>query len=142
MYESYSHQALPEKSYRELLGTAICVFNSNNGFIIENILNHDKANSYTWYDLTDKMSGELQPVVKETITRVSKNTKIAQLFGELIGKRNRIIHSFQITDDKSNQILATKDNKNNQFHITKDYLLDFIKENDNLSQLLHDFRGH
>ena len=38
MYEKYSRQALPEKDYRELLGTAICVFNSNNAFVIENII--------------------------------------------------------------------------------------------------------
>ncbi len=35
MYESYSKQALPSKEYRELLGTALCVFNSNNNFVIE-----------------------------------------------------------------------------------------------------------
>ena len=28
MYESYTRQALPSKKYRELIGTAICVFNS------------------------------------------------------------------------------------------------------------------
>ena len=27
MYESYTRQALPSKKYRELIGTAICVFN-------------------------------------------------------------------------------------------------------------------
>lgn len=38
MYEHYSRQCLPSKKYRELLGSAVCVFNSNNSFIIENIL--------------------------------------------------------------------------------------------------------
>ena len=38
MYESYTRQSLPTKQYRELLGSAICVFNSNNAFIIENIV--------------------------------------------------------------------------------------------------------
>jgi len=41
MYEEYSKQALPSKKYRELLGSALCVFNSNNAFIIENILRVD-----------------------------------------------------------------------------------------------------
>lgn len=41
MYESYSRQALPRAKYRGLLGSAICVFNSNNDFIVENILNYD-----------------------------------------------------------------------------------------------------
>ena len=37
MYEPYTRQSLPSKEYRELLGSALCVFSSNNGFIIENI---------------------------------------------------------------------------------------------------------
>lgn len=44
MYEEYSKQALPSKKYRELLGSALCVFNSNNSFIIENILRVDSKN--------------------------------------------------------------------------------------------------
>ena len=39
MYENYTRQALPPKEYRELLGSAIFVFNSNNAFILENIGN-------------------------------------------------------------------------------------------------------
>lgn len=48
----YSRQSLPSKQYRLLLGTALSVFSSNNGFIIENILNTDS--SYSWYELIDK----------------------------------------------------------------------------------------
>ena len=48
MYENYSRQSLPTKEYRELLGSALCVFSSNNGFIIENIINTD--DSFNWYD--------------------------------------------------------------------------------------------
>lgn len=33
MYEPYTRQSLPSKEYRELLGSALCVFSSNNGFI-------------------------------------------------------------------------------------------------------------
>jgi len=103
MYEEYSRQALPSKKYRELIGSAICVFNSNNQFIIENILRMDNSN-YNWYALIDKTSGELSQHVKETITKNS-DSKIAVLFGSLIGKRNRIIHSFQITENNE-QILS------------------------------------
>lgn len=46
MYESYTKQSLPTKQYRELLGSAVFVFNSNNAFIIENILNYDNSNKY------------------------------------------------------------------------------------------------
>ena len=66
MYEEYSGQALPSKRYRELVGSAICVFNSNNQFIIENILNIDNSN-YNWHQLIDVTSGELLAPIKETI---------------------------------------------------------------------------
>ena len=53
MYESYTRQALPSKEYRELLGSAICVFNSNNAFVIENIL-HTNNDDFDWFSLIDK----------------------------------------------------------------------------------------
>ncbi|RYZ86829.1 MAG: selenium binding protein [Proteobacteria bacterium] len=139
MYEEYSRQALPSKRYRELLGSAICVFNSNNQFIIENILRVDSSN-YNWYDLIDKTSGQLTGSIKETITRNSDST-IADLFSTLTGKRNRIIHSFQVTENDE-QILRTKTKEHDQFSITDSYLLDFIKDNETLSSMLHRFRGH
>ena len=52
MYESYTRQSLPSKEYRELLGTAICVFNSNNAFIIENVLRYNS--DITCYELMNK----------------------------------------------------------------------------------------
>lgn len=140
MYEKYSRQALPSRKYRELLGSALSVFNSNNAFIIENILNSDKDNSYSWYELMDLTSGELSSPIRETITKNS-NTEIINLFSHLIQKRNRIVHSFQITNSDGDQILATKDKKNNQFEISEDYLLEFINQNEILSDKLHDYRG-
>ena len=139
MYEEYSRQALPSKQYRELLGSAISVFNSNNQFVIENILNIDNAN-FNWYDLIDRTSGRLNEPIKNTIT-VNSNNDIAEIFKNLINKRNRIIHSFQITY-KDEQILATKDSEHNQFVITEEYLIEFIKENELLSSKLYEFRGH
>lgn len=140
MYETYSRQALPSRKYRELLGSALCVFNSNNSFIIENILRTDFKKAYSWSALIDLESGLLLKPLKETITKNS-NTQIAILFEEIINKRNRIVHSFQITYNDS-QILATKDKHNRQFIITEDYLLDFIKDNELLSSKLHEFRGY
>ena len=140
MYENYSRQSLPSKEYRELLGSAICVFNSNNSFIIENILKNDSKNEYTWYKLIDLESGQLLSPIKETITKKS-NTQIATLFQDIITKRNRIIHSFQVTYNNE-QVLATKDSYNKQFIITENYLLDFIKQNDELSAKLHNLRGY
>ena len=142
MYEDYTRQALPSKSYRELLGSALCVFNSNNAFIIENIRRSDDNNQYDWYCLMDLVSGKLATKIKGTITRKADGT-IANLFDELVNMRNRIIHSFQITS-KDEQILATKTrvkDGNQQFIITETYLLDFINKNEELSSALHDFRG-
>ncbi|MEP2772457.1 MAG: hypothetical protein ABJH05_09925 [Fulvivirga sp.] len=138
MYEKYSRQALPSREYRELLGAAICVFNSNNQFVIENILRIDNS-KYNWYNLIDRTSGRLDKPIEDTITKNS-NADIATLFEQLVLKRNRIVHSFQITDNDE-QILRTKNRENEQFNITKEYLLEFIKDNEKLSSLLHAFRG-
>ena len=141
MYENYTRQSLPTKEYRELLGSAICVFNSNNSFIIENILREDEGRNYSWYDLIDKTSGQLKAAINDTIT-TKAGSEIAQIFSDLVDKRNRIIHSFQITNDDKEQILATKDKQHNQFVITKEYLLDFIKGNEVLSDKLYTFIGY
>lgn len=139
MYEDFTRQSLPSVKYRELLGTAICVFNSNNQFIIENILLVNSS-SYDWYDLTDRTSGQLACPIKTTITEKS-DTDIANLFADLVVQRNRIIHSFQITKNDE-QILHTKDKNHRQFTIEEGYIVNFIKLNEKLSGLLHKFRGY
>lgn len=148
MYEDYSHQSVPSKKYRELIGTAVCVFNSNNGFIIENILRIDNDKTYNWFELIDRTSGRLLNPIKETITKAS-NDSIANLFEELVEIRNRIIHSFRITatedmsSDNDDQILATKHkNSGKQEIITEEYIMNFIRKNDELSSMLHSFRGY
>ena len=141
MYEKYTRQALPPKEYRELLGTALCVFNSNNAFIIENVLSHDIQGSYLWYDLIDRTSGRLLQPIKKTITSAS-NENIASMFECLTEKRNIIIHSFQVTNAEGEQGLATKDKNHRQYEITADFLMQFIKENEELSSMLHCFRGY
>ena len=139
MYEDYSRQSLPSRKYRELLGSSICVFNSNNQFIIENILKTDNEN-YDWYKLIDKTSGQLTKPIEETITKKS-NDEIDLIFTSLVLKRNRIIHSLQITFENE-LILSTKDKNHKQYIITEEYLLTFIKENEVLSSKLHKFRGY
>ena len=47
---------------------AISVFISNNGFIIENIINTDS--DYSWYDLIDKELGQLKSPIAQTITKM------------------------------------------------------------------------
>ena len=142
MYESYTRQALPNKKYRELLGSALCVFNSNNAFIIENILQCDDLGKNNWGMLIDLESGHLKGRVHDVIT-ARCGEAVDTLFAQLILMRNRIIHSFQITKD-GQQMLATKEREKDggkQFVITEEYLLDFIKKNEDMSTLLHDFRG-
>ena len=143
MYEDYTRQSLPSKSYRELLGSAICVFNSNNSFIIENILRTDCEHQYDWYLLIDLESGKLRNAIRNTISKKSDET-IANAFENLVNMRNRIVHSFQVTHN-GEQILATKTRPkdgNRQFIITNEYLLEFINKNEELSTLLHQFRGY
>ena len=143
MYENYSRQALPPREYRELLGTAISVFNSNNAFILENVLNYDTNQEYSWHDYISQTSGKLLEPIKNTITKNS-NTEISNKFQKVIEKRNRIIHSFPVTKEgtKDEPILRTKDKNHNQYNITEEYLLEFIKLNEELSDMLHDFRGY
>ena len=143
MYESYTKQSLPIQEYRELLGTALCVFNSNNGFIIENILR--MSDSSDWYTLTDKESGRLKSDVSKPISKECGSNEILDSFSEIVEMRNRIIHSFRITSSDGEQILATKtrvQDGNIQFEITQDYLMEFIVKNDKLSELLHELRGY
>lgn len=138
MYENYTRQAVPSRKYRELLGTAICVFNSNNAFVIENILRSDDNGQYDWYSLIDRESGKLKEPIQNTIAKKT-NEKIGELFSEIVTMRNRIIHSFQITYD-GQQILATKTRikeGNQQFIISEEYLLKFIKKNEELSSVLY-----
>ncbi len=142
MYEEYTHQSLPGKYYRELLGSAICVFNSNNVFIIETILRMDISGRYDWYHLTDLESGRLRQNVHDIISKEC-GEEIESLFVDLIQRRNRIIHSYRITNKQNEQVLATKvTDGNRQFEITEEYLLEFIRLNDKLSQMLHKIRGY
>ena len=138
MYENYTRQSLPTKEYRELLGSALCVFSSNNGFIIENII---KTNdSFNWYELIDKESGLLKKIISETISNKCGNTEIEDLFLEIVNMRNRIIHGFRITSKSGEQVLATKTRKkdgNIQFEITDEYLMDFIKKNEKSSKTIN-----
>lgn len=140
MYDTtLTRQSLPNKRYLYLLGVAVSVFSSNNGFIIENIIRTDS--SYSWYDLIDKESGRLKDTIKNTISANAGNDILTK-FSELVEMRNRIIHGFRITSPDNKQILATKERiTNKQFHITEGYLIDFIKKNDELSSLLLGYRG-
>ena len=144
MYDtSLTRQALPSKRYCYLLGVALSVFISNNGFIIENILRTDilrTDSSKEWSKLIDKESGRLKADIAETISAVAGND-IYTLFEEIVGMRNRIIHGFRITAASGEQIIATKERNGNQYYIDELYLTRFIRLNERLSSMLHDYRG-
>lgn len=144
MLNHYTRQSIPTNRYCELLGVALCVFNSNNAFIIETILRCDDSNKYNWFQLMDIESGKLRGSVHNVL--VSKCGKdIDELFELLIRMRNRIVHSFRITNKSGEQVLATKErleDGNSQFEITENYLLHFIKENERLCDMLHSLRGY
>lgn len=141
MYDtSLTRISLPTERYRLLLGTALSVFSSNNGFIIENILYTD--GSYSWYTLIDKESGQLKPYIAKTITEKA-GPDIAEKFDEIVGMRNRIIHGFRVTSPDDEQILATKERgTGRQFYITEEYLLRVISLNNELSDMLYEYRGY
>lgn len=145
MYENYTKQSLPTEEYRLLAGTCLCVFALNSGFIIENILESPEVEK-DWYELTDMTSGLLIPDLKKRLKTENKklSDEILDVFCDLVDKRNRIIHSFQITNYMDEQVLATKtkiNEGNKQFEITEEYMLDFIRLNNRLSDLLHHLRG-
>lgn len=137
MYDAkLTRQSLPSESYRLLLGTAVCVFSSNNGFIIENVLHID--DTVSWNSLIDKSSGAVKKAVKGKLPE-----PIVELFGELVDERNRIIHGFRITNIEGEQSIGTKEKgKSHQFEITEKYIREFIRKNEKLSDMLHDFRGY
>ena len=90
-------------------------------------------------------SGKLKKSIADTISRNTGNKDIEILFSEIVEMRNRIIHGFRITSEQGEQILATKTRKkdgNIQFEITSEYLLDFIKKNEVLSDMLYKYRGY
>lgn len=139
-------QSMPTENYRLLLGTALCAFNSNIGFIIENILRLSDDEKLSWSKLLEKSYKVLEGIVSKTIDNNSE-TDISKLFKDICDMRNRIIHSFRITDKDGAQILRTKTKKDNngheeQYNITEKYLEDFIELNGTLSSLLHELRGY
>lgn len=140
MYDiNLTRQSLPRDRYRLLLGTALCVFNSNNAFIIENLCRTD--NTLSWYELIDKVSGKILSDIKSTISNIYSD-EIASKYEQIKNIRDRIVHSFQITSACGEQILATKEkNSGEQFEITEEYLIKFIKLNEEFSSLVHEYRG-
>lgn len=56
--------------------------------------------------------------------------------------RNRIIHGFRCASRDNEQVIATKNREGKQFYITEEYMLRFIKLNEELSDMLYKYRGY
>lgn len=154
MYESYSRQALPDRKYREILGAALYVFNSNYDFLIENILHiKDKLqlqDDIDWWDLMNLEAGKLKRKLQqdsffEPYKEIfDHHPSLMHQFNHLKNRRNRIVHSFAATSnhDTQKQVLYSLDPKTKeQEEITEAYLLEFIKENEAFTLRLDEFRN-
>ena len=131
--------SLPSKEYCYHLGVAQCVFTSNVGLVIENILK--LPNDSNWYELIDKEASTINEEVDKNISKVS-GPEIHDKFKKVISMRNRIIHGFRCTDNKGRQILGTKEKGSGvQFYVDEKYLLDFIDLNNELHDILDEYRN-
>lgn len=134
--------SLPSDYYVYLVGACVCVFNSNNGFLIENILRINKGTN--WHELIDQTSNKLLNKYSELLKKFPHGDEIVDLFENLVDMRNRILHSYRITSKTQEQILGTKTkikDGNTQFEITQNYMEEFIEKNNSLSSKLYDLRN-
>ena len=87
---------------------------------------HDNSNK-PWHTLIELTAGQLKDY-ENKITEIMGDD-IYNLFDKLVTKRNSIIHS-----------LPTGEGIN--IKIDKEYLREFIKKNEELSDLIYKFRGY
>lgn len=140
---------LPELDYTILLGASIYCFNSCLSFAVELLRSQGYAN-LNWWKLTDQTAGVICDDVKYHLDDKSYiNPKLYDDFNDLCYKRDRIVHSFSITDGETKeQMLQTKikgtaknkDEADRQFPITRDYMKKFIKQVLDLNYRLDDVR--
>ena len=69
---------------------------------------------------------------------------IYDLFAKLIDDRNCIIHSIPTGEKVDNYVIPIyrNDSKNKYIRIDKEFLKNFIKENEKLNNKIHKFRGY
>lgn len=75
--------------------------------------------------MIEYISGQLKPTAEKILSEKIGNDDIFNLFSDLINRRNRIVHSYQITAEDGPQILATKEkifDGNKRFMITEKYI--------------------
>lgn len=138
-----TRQSTSDEEFLYLLGTCQWVFNSNFGFIIEMIdKEHHNNSDERWTTLIELTAGRLLNYKDKIITILGK--EIYDLFDELVDKRNSIIHSMPTGEKVDNYVIPIyrNDSKHKYIKIDKSFLIDFIKKNERLSTLIHEFRGY
>lgn len=138
-----TRQSTSDEELLYLLGISQWVFNSNCGFIIEMIHKEHHGNSNEpWIKFIELTSGNLLNYKKLIISILGQD--LYDLFDLLVDKRNAIIHSMPTGEKVDNYVIPIyrNDSKNKYIKIDKKYLIDFIKENEKLSDKIHSFRGY
>lgn len=82
MRSQYSNQPVSDPEYMTLLGTTLYVFNANNAFIIENMLNISDYRD--WWYLIDQESGTINSMIqgKHYSSAFNGHDEILYLFHE------------------------------------------------------------
>ena len=138
-----TRQSTTDEEFLYLLGVCQWVFNSNCHFIIEMIdKEHHNNSDEPWTVLIELTAGRLKDY-KNKISAIL-GTDIYNLFDKLVEDRKSIIHSFPTGEKIDNYVIPIyrNDTKKKYIKIDKTYLLDFIKKNEELSDLIYEFRGH
>lgn len=138
-----TNQSLSDHEFLYLLGVSQWVFNSNCSFIIEMIdKEHHNNSNESWHILIELTAGILKDY-KDNIKTILGND-IYELFKKLVEDRNAIIHSIPTGEKVDDYVVPFYINhtKNKYIRIDKKVLIKFIKENEELSNKLHTFRGY
>lgn len=141
--KNITRQSTSDDEFLLLLGISQWVFNSNCGFIIEMIdKEHHNNSSEPWNRLIELTAGNLLNYKNIIITILGKD--IYNLFDKLVDDRNAIIHSMPTGEKVDNYTIPIyrNDKKNKYVRIDKNFLKNFIKENEKLSDKIYKFRGY
>ena len=138
-----TRQSTSDDEFLYLLGISQWVFNSNCGFIIEMIdKEHHHNSNESWTKLIELTSGNLLNYKNMIISILG--IEIYDLFELLVDKRNTIIHSIPTGEKVDDYVIPIyrNDKKKKYVKIDKEYLLEFIKENEKMSDKIYAFRGY
>lgn len=141
--KNLTRQSLSDDELLYLIGVSQWVFNSNLHFIIEMIdKEHHNNSEESWFDLIELTAGKLKGDHKDLILSVL-GSEIYDLFADIKEKRDAIVHSFPTGKKVDGYCIPVyrNDTKGKRVEIDKEYLKEFIKQNEKLSSLVYKIRG-